>query len=218
MSRALVRLYPRWWRERYGDEFEVLLHDLSNDGYRRLWIMADVARDAARTRVGTFFADPAIRRGIYDGLIITAFLAVEIVLTNVVFPQGPNESDSDPEYVIPYLIELAILASLLVVVGFRGRRRLNTTFAGVKAGAAAGLVLAFTVTLIFLAMNNAFFDIISQQHDKRVAFAASGWTSMRAYVSVQQLLGLTILVPMMFIVGSGLGWLGGLLGRRRRAA
>src|SRR5262249_28957365 len=88
MSRALVRLYPRWWRERYGEEFEVLLHDLSTDGFRRVWIMADVARDAARTRVGTFFADPAIRRGIYDGLIITALLAVDIVLTNVVFPQG----------------------------------------------------------------------------------------------------------------------------------
>jgi hypothetical protein len=76
------------------------------------------------------------------------------------------------------------------------------------------------VTGVYLAVNNLFFDIVSQQHDKRVAFAASGWTSMRAYINVTQVEGLVVLVPMLAIVGAALGLIGGLLPAlaRRRAA
>src|SRR5262249_55474853 len=61
----------------------------------------------------------------------------------------------------------------------------------------------------YLVINNAFFSIVSQQHDKRVAFAASGWTSMRAYVNFQTLVGLFVVVPMATAVGAALGFLGG---------
>ena len=82
------------------------------------------------------------------------------------------------------------------------------------------MVIAVLVTGVYLAVNNLFFDIVSQQHDKRVAFAASGWTSMRAYINVVQVEGLIVLVPMLAIVGGTLGLIGGLLPRlaRRRAA
>lgn len=39
----LVRLYPRWWRERYGGEFAALLEDLS--GTRARWrLVVDIWR------------------------------------------------------------------------------------------------------------------------------------------------------------------------------
>lgn len=216
----LLRLYPRWWRERYGEEFAALLEDLSGTDNR--WRLAlDVAAGALDARLeGTsvmkrILTDPAVRRGVYDGLIISGVTAVLVVLTNVVFPPGPNESDSDPEYLWQYAATLVVLAILFVAIGFRGRRLGTNLSAGPKAGVAAGVVLAVMVTLIFLAMNNAFFGIISQQHDKRVAFAASGWTSMRTYISVKQIEGLTILIPAGVIAGVVLGLLGaGIAGRR----
>ena len=155
--------------------------------------------------------DQSVRRGVLDGLIVSGLIAIVVVLTNVVFPGGPDESDSDPEYLIQYLITLAVLAGLLVLIGVRGRRRAGSAdglLAGVKAGAAAGAVIAAMVTLTFVVVNNLFLDIVSQQHDKRVAFAASGWTSLRAYLTVTQLEGALFLIPVLAAVGAALGLLG----------
>jgi hypothetical protein len=215
----LIRLYPRAWRDRYGDEFAELVSDVS--GGRRIRLALDIGRGALdahlRGRFGMrrFLADVAVRRGAYDGLIIAGLLTVFVVMTNVVFPGGPNESDGDPEYQIQYVITLAIMAGLLVAIGMRARRRSDELLAGVKAGAVAGGIIAVMVTLTFLAVNNLFLDTVSQQHDKRVAFAASGWSSMRAYLTVTQLRGAIFLVPMLALVGGALGMLGGVMFRPR---
>ncbi|MGH3621382.1 MAG: hypothetical protein ACRDQ5_06270 [Sciscionella sp.] len=209
-----MRLYPRWWRERYGEEFAELVADLSG-GHRRLWLLLDIGRGAldahlhGRQRMTRSVADGALRRGTYDGAVIAGVLAVVVVLTNVVFPQGPTESDSDPEYRIPLLAGYVLLAVLLMAIGAHARRRSDTPLAGLKAGAAAGFVLAVLVTLTFLAVNNLFLDIVSQQHDKQVGFAASGWSSMRAYLTVTQLVGAAFLLPIATLIGAVLGFLGG---------
>jgi hypothetical protein len=166
------------------------------------------------TAMNRIFRDPAMRRGVYDGLIISAIAAVLVVLTNVVFPSGPDESDSDPEYRLQYAATLVVLVLLFVAIGFRGRRTGAGVVAGVKAGVAAGVVLAVTVTLTFLVVNNIFFAIISRQHDKRIAFENSGWVSMRAYVSVAQVEGLLILIPAGIVAGIALGLLGAALAGR----
>lgn len=210
----LIRLYPRAWRERYGEEFAALVRDLP-DGRHRPGLIWDIGRGALdahfRGRYGMrrYFADPALRRGLYDGLIVAGLLAVFVVVTNVMFPGGPEESDADPEYLVQYLITLAGLAAILITIGVRGRRRADDLVGGVKAGAAAGAVIAVMVTLTFIVVNNLFLDIVSRQHDKRVAFAASGWSSMRAYLTVTQLRGALALIPMLTIVGAVLGLLGG---------
>ena len=218
--RPLIRLYPRWWRERYGTEFGQLVADLS--GGRFGWRLAvDVLRGAADAHIqGRFgmrraFADPAVRRGLFDGLIISALIAVNVVLTNVVFPQGPDESDSDPEYIWQTLAIYALLALLLVAIGARARRRTDRLASGPVAGGVAGVVIAVLGTLTFLVVNNLFLDIVSRQHDKRVAFAASGWTSMRWYLTAQQLLGGVFLVVALAVIGAVLGLLGAALFRRR---
>jgi hypothetical protein len=205
--------------------FAALLADAAGPK-RRLALAWDIARGALDARLRgryamtRFFADPAIRRGMWDGLLVSGLIAVLVVLTNVVFPGGPDESDGDPEHVYQYLITLAVLAGLLVLIGARGRRRAGGTTgqglaAGVKAGATAGAVIAVLITLTFLVVNNLFLDIVSRQHDKRVAFAASGWTSMRAYLTVTQLRGGLFLVPALAAVGAVLGLLGAALYRRR---
>jgi hypothetical protein len=216
----LIQLYPREWRERYGEEFAAVLEEVSGQRHR-LWLAFDVVRGAAdahlRGRLGMrrFWNDAALRRGLFDGLIISGVIAVFVVLTNVVFPGGPDDSDADPEYMIQYLIILAVLAGLLIAIGARGRRRAGTVVSGAKAGGTAGGVIAGMVTLTFLTVNNLFLDIVSKQHDKRVAFASSGWTSMRAYMTVTQLQGLLVLLPVLVIIGATLGLLGAVVFRPR---
>jgi hypothetical protein len=216
----LIGLYPRGWRERYGEEFSELVDDVAA-GRSRWFIAWDIGRAAVdahlRGRYGVrrFLTDQAVRRGVYDGLIVSALIAVLVVVTNVVFPGGPDESDADPEYVIQYLITLACLAGLLIAIGARGRRRGDGLAGGVKAGGAAGGLIAAMVTLTFLAVNNVFLDIVSRQHDKRVAFAASGWSSMRAYLTVTQLGGALVLIPLLAFVGAVLGLFGAALFRPR---
>src|SRR5262249_14617167 len=128
---------------------------------------------------------------------------------------GPNESDSDPEYMVQILAGYLLLAIAFTVIGGWARRRSDSPWSGVKAGAAAALVLAGAGGVGELTSNNIFFSIVSQQHDKRVAFAASGWTSMRAFINVQLLLGIPFVLPMATIVGGTLGGFGGALAQRR---
>jgi hypothetical protein len=158
-----------------------------------------------------YLTDPAVRRGVYDGLAVAAAMAVLVVWTNVLFPAGPNESDGDPEYVRQILAVYATLALLLVAIGAHGRSAAATDVAGVKAGAAAGLVIATLTLATFLVVDNVFFDVVSQQHDKVVTFAASGWSSMRAWVNVQLLRGVPFVLPLATVFGAALGYLGGQL-------
>jgi hypothetical protein len=83
--------------------------------------------------------------------------------------------------------------------------------AGIKGGAAAGIGVGLTLT--FLVVNNLFLDIVSQQHDKQVAFADSGWSSMRPFLAVSQLKGLLVLVPGGLVSGALFGLLGAIVVR-----
>jgi hypothetical protein len=223
LATALIRLYPRAWRERYAVEFGQLVADLAGGGVG-WWLAVDVLRGAAdahiqrRFGMRRVFAHPAVRRGVFDGLIISLLIAINVIITNVVFPPGPDESDSDPEYIWQTLAIYAVLALLLVAIGARARRRSPNATAGLIAGGMAGVVIGVLVTVTFVAVNNLFLSIVSQQHDKRVAFAASGWTSMRAYLTVEQLLGGVFLVIALGAVGAALGLLGAALFRPRSRA
>jgi hypothetical protein len=133
----LIRLYPRGWRDRYGDELDALVTDLLADGRGRLPLALDLVRGAIEARrfaMRRFLSDAALRRGLYDGLLIGALVTVAVVLTNVVFPPGPAESDSDPEYQWQLLATVTLLGLLLVAIGFRGARRSGTAWGGLRAG------------------------------------------------------------------------------------
>jgi hypothetical protein len=223
----LIRLYPRPWRQRYQDEFAGLVADLSAaqpSRFGRLRLAIDVARgvlDAWIHRRQTMNLPehpmtPAVRRGVFDGLLVSVAAATVLVLSNVVFPRGPDESDNDPEYLVQIAAGYALLFLIFVLIGLHAQRRSDSQWSGAAGGAAAGLVLAFAVMVTSLVIDNAFLSTVSQQHDKRVAFEASGWSSMRAYLTVRTLLGALVVLPGATVVGGLLGALGGLAGRRRR--
>jgi hypothetical protein len=220
-ERVLIRLYPRSWRARYGEEFRQMLADRDQ---RLDWPTAfDMVRGAidAHWQKGlgmrAVWSNRVIRLGMIGGLGISALILLDVLRSNVVFPPGPEESDSDPEYIWQYLAILAVIAALLVLVGRLARRRSDTMVAGLWAGAVAGTVIAVLTTAMFLVVNTVFFNLVSQQHDKRIAFAASGWTSMRAYLTVVQLEGALFLIPALALVGGVLGLLGAALPGRAGA-
>src|SRR5262249_23169045 len=126
-----------------------------------------------------------------------------------------DESDSDPEYIWQTLAIYALIALLLVAIGARARRRGRDLTAGIIAGGVAGVVIAVLGTVTFLVVNNLFLDIVSQQHDKRIAFAASGWSSMRWYLTVEQLLGGAFLLVGLGAIGCVLGLVGAAIFRPR---
>jgi len=212
----LVRLYPRWWRERHGEEFTDLVAALAAER-GRLRLAADIVRGALDAHLSgrPDMKDVAVRRGVWSGLAIVGVLEVVFLLSNVVFPRSPDASDDDPEYLAQILAAYVLLAVVFGAIGAYARRGDRTPWAGVKAGAAAGIVVALGLTVVSLVIDNAFLGIVSQQHDKRVAFAASGWASMRAYLTVRTILGAFVLTPAFGVVGAALGGLGGAIFRNR---
>jgi hypothetical protein len=160
----------------------------------------------------------AVRRGVFDGLIVAVLIAVALFLSNVVFPAGPDESDDDPEYLIQITIAYVVVAAVFVLIGVHARRGLDANWAGAAGGAAAGFVIALGLLITTLIIDNAFLSIVSQQHDKRVAFASSGFSSMRTFLTVRTLLAALTVVPALAVIGGLLGMLGGAIARPRPAS
>jgi len=132
-----LRLYPRWWRQRYGDEFEDLIAALADDR-RSWWLAVDIARGAldahvrGRLELKRHATDRALRRGILDGGLIALALAVLVVVTNVVLPPVPRQSDGDPRSLVLSLAVGASVALALTLIGARCRRGSDTMLAGVR--------------------------------------------------------------------------------------
>jgi hypothetical protein len=75
---ALVRLYPRAWRERYGDEFQALL-----DARAVTWrVVVDVARGCVREHVARIAGRPSplVRMSVKHLMRIPAAIVLAIVI------------------------------------------------------------------------------------------------------------------------------------------
>jgi hypothetical protein len=148
LAHLLTRLYPRRWRERYGEEFEEFLLD-SRAG-PKTWM--DVLRGAAgeyihpaiggamneyRTSFGTVVRQPSAL--IPLGMALTA---LTVVLIHIAVYGAAREADEGPTAHIWQLLMVAQLPALLVF----GIRWLP------KAPKQAMGVLALLVTAILAAM------------------------------------------------------------------
>jgi hypothetical protein len=103
---------------------------------------------------------------------------------------------------------------LLMAIGARGARRSNTRYAGSKAGATAGFLIATVALLALFGVDNLFFGIVSQQPEKVAAFATSGQSSMRTFVNLSLVPPALVMIPLATVTGAMLGAVGGLLVRR----
>jgi hypothetical protein len=217
---ALTRLYPAWWQERYREEFTDLIRTLSTHDRRGpLSQASDIifgALDAhLHARPANMAAYPLLRKASYSGLAIAIVIAADNVLTNLVIPGAANDDTSgvwgQVNVAAVYLGGFALLAA----IGARATRHSATRHAGAKAGAAAGFVIATVAMLGWFAMDNLFLGTISQQPAKMIAFAASGQSSMRAYLNLDLMRACLVTIPEITVFGILLGSLGGALARRR---
>jgi hypothetical protein len=219
---ALTGLFPAWWQQRYREEFTDMLRALLASGRRdTLSLALDIvvgALDAhllARPASGS--VPSVVRRGACDGLGVAALVAVVNVLANVTFPATLGDNASGPWNLISVVVVYLGGLVLLVVIGARGARRSTSRHAGVRAGAAAGFVIATVAVLTFFVIDNLFFGTISQQPQKVIDFAASGQSSMRTFINVGLVHASLVMIPEWMVTGATFGHLGGRLARRARS-
>jgi hypothetical protein len=191
------------------------------DGCKLRWCAAFVAKvstavptgvDAEGLSMRTHLGDPPLRRGVIDGAIVAVVIAIVLILSEVVYPRSPSESDSDPEYARQLLAAYLLLFLFFLAVGVHARWRGRPLLAGVKGGMAAGVTITVIVFAVTAFIDNTFLSIVSQQHDKRMAFERSGLSSMRLFLNLQNLAGLAVVVPGSALVGGAISGIGGLLG------
>jgi hypothetical protein len=217
---TLTRLYPAWWQERYREEFTDLIHTLSTHDRRgplslALNIILGALDAHLHARPANSAAYPLLRRAAYSGLAIAIVIAADNVLTNLVIPGAANDDTSGVWGQIN--VDAAYLGgfALLAAIGARATRRSTTRYAGAKAGAAAGFVIATVAMLAWFAMDNLFLGTIGQQPAKVIAFAASSQSSMRAYLNLDLMRACLVTIPEITVFGIVVGSLGGALARRR---
>jgi hypothetical protein len=212
----LIRLYPARWRARYGDELAQLVLDLRSSRPAAS-LAADLVIGAFRTHLQERTTMDATGRRVLRQTVLIAGLvwlglAVEIVLSNVVFP---SRRDNDGMSVLlSYLCVFAALFLIGLLAARAGAGRRGQILAGVVAGVAIG---ALTVATFFV-VDNVWLDVVAHQQTKIDGFARSGATSMRAYVN-DGLIGAAVFLTVAFgVFGAGLSLAGGLAHRERRAA
>ncbi|HTJ39484.1 MAG TPA: hypothetical protein VL738_40165 [Dactylosporangium sp.] len=210
MLERLVRLYPRAWRARYGDELAQLVTDL-RPGASRAALAFDLIRSAVTLHlreVRTMNAH-AMRVALSAAAIVWLGVSAEIVLSNVVFP---SKTDDD---LVPILVSYACIFAAFFLVGRLSARHGANARSQVLAGVIAGAVIGAATVATFAVVDNVWLDIVSRQQAKIDGFAHSGASSMRAYIN-QGLIGAALfLTAVLAGFGALLSRAGGLSHTRR---
>lgn len=197
--KALLRLYPQWWRDRYGTEMAALLDDLPpRSRVRTALDLMKGAVDAQFALAEETVMSRSLRMSVLVALAVWVAVSVDIVLTNVVFP---SKTDDDGfEVLFVYLAIFAILGT----VGYLAARRGVDLRGAAICGAVAGAVIGFLSIGTFLVVDNVWLDIVSQQQAKIQALANAGGGSMRAFINHS-------LLPALLIMPAIIGGFGAVL-------
>jgi len=142
----------------------------------------------------------ATRRGALIAGLVWLALSVEIFLSNVTFPSKVD--DDTVSVVVSYLCVFA----MLVIVGVLAARNGAGPRGQAVAGAVAGMLIGLFTIVTFAIIDNVWLDVVSQQQTKIDGYAASGATSMRAFIN-QGLIGAAVFLTIAF------GTFGALLAR-----
>jgi hypothetical protein len=158
----------------------------------------------------------AVRRGLYDGLIIGVFLAALEILDTAVLKNPYVMVDSQFADSVERIVALCIAAALAVVyvaIGARGRRGEPTQSAGLQAGVVAGSAAAVVLGVTAVVADNLLFEVLVAHHH---AVDTPGGAPITHYsVTTMQLSGSVPLVLLAAGIGGVLGHIGGRLVDRR---
>ena len=125
LARAVLRLYPRRWRQRYGDELEALLEEQP----MRLRIFADIVRGALSQRVSRLihgelamsdFSGTALHFARVPSAVIPMALSVAaltVVVVNLAMSNCVVVHESD-EGAAAHLWQLCLVVQLPVLLFF----------------------------------------------------------------------------------------------------
>src|SRR5262249_30604499 len=139
---------------------------------------------------------------------------VGIVLSNVVFPS----TESDSEYTAVYLVGYAAIFVVFAVIGFVASGNPSRVGAGARAGAVAALLATAISLATFVAVDNLFLAIVSQQVDKIQGFHQSTFPTMRDYINAGLVAGVPIALLLFGAAGAVFGTVGAVTRKLLRGA
>lgn len=212
--KKLIRLYPVWWRRRYGAEMARLLDDLAAaGGGARLKIAVDVllgALDARLSRDLHAGAGTARAVGLAAGAAVIGWLPAGalIFVGSVVFP---SYSDA-----VLFTAGFLYLMMAFPVIGAVAGRACTRPWSWPLAGVVAGMVMAALTNAAYAVVDNVFLGIVSKQPENIEEFRTSGMTSMRDFINLsldRQVLGITVLLT---VTGLLMGTIGAICAAERR--
>jgi hypothetical protein len=200
-----LRLYPRWWRDRYGDEFAALLDDLRDHPLSTL----DILKGAMDVRLLARHGNP-LRLGLAFGVPAALAIAVDVVYTNVIHPIHDDTTE--------VLVIYSAIFGVMFLAGLFAARRTQPPFGPALTAAATGAVIAVLTIATFVVVDNLFLGTVGSQPQKIHGLSESPFASMRLYVNFTLVVAAAILVPFLSACGFFLGGLGGLAGGMLRPA
>lgn len=212
MTRLLLHLYPRRWRRRYRAEIESVLEDLGGQRSRAA-IARDLIRGALDARLSSAAAAGPIRRVVPLVLLVWLGISAEIVRSNVLWPGGDDDT-------VPVMLSYAFAFVVLAFSGHRAAAVTRDPRMIAAAGATAGALIGVLCLVTFVVVDNVFIGTVGQQQTKIDGLAASGLSSMRAYLNLTLLYAFLLLPAMLAVIGAGLATATGqfVMATRRRPA
>jgi len=110
---------------------------------------------------------------------VGAIPAVAFTLHDLVFQLPDNQHEAS----LGFFVTAAGLLFVWGLGGYLAARRRRTVFRAIRAGAVAGVVSVGVLWLTFFTLNTLFTDRMSYEPDRVRAFTASGYPTMKAYVT-----------------------------------
>lgn len=151
------------------------------------------------------------------GLLLGILMSVAIVVTNVVWPSlvGHPSPDNELGESIGWIVIIAIVCG----AGYLRVRATSTLREAAISGGTISFISFAIVMITFLAIDNLFLGIVSQQPEKIWLFQHSGFSNMRSYLIHANLRAFWTALPVITVIGAICGLVGGYVGRstRRRA-
>ena len=194
----LVRLYPRSWRARYGDELETLILDMTGGGGPSWRVRADVARSAGRERLrAARLGDGAPEARVRGGTLLVLWAWALFVLGGAIVAKSsehwqaamPGGGHALASTAFASLTALAFVAGALVLAGLAAA--IPSVAAFLRAGrwpqvrgrllTALGATLVLIVATIALVAWAHGLDARARNgHDTAYGAAFAGWALLGA--------------------------------------